>query len=58
MSFIRGLYGYVERIRQDVEFANFNYFWPEMIELDAETLKTSLSAAEVAEYFYKWAKNH
>ena len=37
-----------------MEFANLTIS-PEMIELDAETLK-KLSAAEVAEYFYKWQK--
>ena len=51
---LEDLSGYVERIRQDVEFANLTIS-PEMIELDAETLK-KLSAAEVAEYFYKWQK--
>ncbi|MFZ7158847.1 DNA primase family protein [Avibacterium avium] len=50
---LEDLSGYISRIRNNE--ASLEAATPELIELDAETLK-KLSPAEKAEYFYKWLK--
>lgn len=51
---LEDLSGYIARIQQEIKTTE-QTLSPEMIELDAETIK-KLSPADLAEYFYKWLK--